>query len=280
MPMKRLFQRRRILSPGSMPLSFLSVGGEKLLTPGRAPTSSSPPAPSAAVSVTAIPNYLQQTYWWAYLHPAGVRLFERPWIVNSILWGNYDLLAGEAIRAIDPSRPTLQVACAYGDVTPRLARHMRAPLDVVDVAPIQLENLRRKLEGIGARASAGQAVTLSLADASRLSSFRDASREQVLFFFLLHEVPGDVRQKALAEAWRVLADGGRLVIVDYHQPSWWSFQRYIMPVVFRTLEPFAMDLWENEITTWLPQANGSETQKSLYCHGLYQRVVIEKKRSS
>ena len=99
----------------------------------------------------------------------------------------------------------------------------------------------------------------------------------VLFFFLLHEVPRDVRQRALAEAWRVLADGGRLVIVDYHRPSLWSFQRYIMPVVFRTLEPFAMDLWENEISTWLPQAKGSEIRKSLYCRGLYQRVIIEKK---
>ena len=25
----------------------------------------------------AVPKYLEQTYWWAYLHPRGVNFFER-----------------------------------------------------------------------------------------------------------------------------------------------------------------------------------------------------------
>ena len=37
----------------------------------------------------AIPAYLEQTYWWAYVHPWAVRVFEREWLVNMILWGNY-----------------------------------------------------------------------------------------------------------------------------------------------------------------------------------------------
>ena len=29
-----------------------------------------------------IPDYLSETYWWAYLHPRAVRVFEREWLVN------------------------------------------------------------------------------------------------------------------------------------------------------------------------------------------------------
>lgn len=33
----------------------------------------------------AIPGYLLRTYWWAYVHPLAVRVFERQWLVNLIL---------------------------------------------------------------------------------------------------------------------------------------------------------------------------------------------------
>ena len=37
----------------------------------------------------AIPSYLQDTYWWAYVHPNAVSFFERQWLVYLILWGNF-----------------------------------------------------------------------------------------------------------------------------------------------------------------------------------------------
>ena len=40
----------------------------------------------------AVPGYLAETYWWAYVHPRAVRLFEREWLVNLILWGNFGRL--------------------------------------------------------------------------------------------------------------------------------------------------------------------------------------------
>ena len=36
-----------------------------------------------------VPGYLKAYYWWAYVHPAAVRIFERQWLANLILWGNY-----------------------------------------------------------------------------------------------------------------------------------------------------------------------------------------------
>jgi len=45
----------------------------------------------------AVPSYLQETYWWAYIHPNAVSFFERQWPVNLILWGNFARLRDAAL---------------------------------------------------------------------------------------------------------------------------------------------------------------------------------------
>ncbi len=220
---------------------------------------------------TAIPQYLQDTYWWAYVHPNAVRFFERQWLVNLILWGNFERLRDSALEALGPSLPgrTLQVACVYGDFTPRLAERVAAggALDVVDVLPIQLANLRTKL-------APSAPVHLHHGDASHLG-MADASYERVVLFFLLHEMPREVRQRTLHEAMRVVKPGGQVVIVDYHGPSKWHPWRPLMKLILRTLEPFAMDLWAHEVVEWLPPLPAGAITKQTYWGGLYQKLVIE-----
>ena len=66
-----------------------------------------------------VPGYLRAHYWWAYIHPKAVKLFERQWLVNLILWGNYKRLRDAALVELGASLSgtTLQVACVYGDLT-------------------------------------------------------------------------------------------------------------------------------------------------------------------
>lgn len=245
----------------------------------------------------AVPEYLQKVYWWAYLHPNAVRIFERQWLVDAILWGNFRRLRDAALEELattsgcqdgstDDSRErmspltiqgrTLQVACVYGNFTQLLARRLApdASLDVVDVAPIQIENLTRKMQEIQSPSN----VHISRQNAAHLGFDNDAF-SQVILFFLLHEVPGDVRQRSLTESLRVLRPGGKLVIVDYHQPnSWLHPHRYLMPLVLHTLEPFAMDLWRHEIQEYIPEdvLATVKVRKELFFGGLYQKVVITK----
>ena len=74
----------------------------------------------------AVPQYLAETYWWAYVHPRAVYLFERQWLVNLILWGNFNRLRDAAIGALGAKLGgrTLQVACVYGDLTRRIAARL------------------------------------------------------------------------------------------------------------------------------------------------------------
>ncbi|MBF0357621.1 MAG: class I SAM-dependent methyltransferase [Magnetococcales bacterium] len=220
-----------------------------------------------------IPHYLEQTYWWAYIHPTGVRFFERQWLVNLILWGNFAKLRDKAIEEIEvgDDGKVLQVACVYGDFTQKVSAVLpkKATLDVVDVAPVQLHNLAAKLQGQGN-------VSLFHQDSTNLT-FEDNSYDNVVLFFLLHEQPADVRLKTIKEALRVIRPGGKLIFVDYHQPGAGNPFRYIMTPILKILEPFAMDMWKNEIVDWIPaDLQLAKVEKETYFGGLYQKVIMIK----
>lgn len=218
------------------------------------------------------PEYLRRHYWWAYIHPWAVAFWDHLWIVNLILLCNYKKLRDAALERFTGERigRVLQIACVYGDVTPKLAAQVRAgggSLDVVDVLPIQLRNARRKL-------SQSDHVRLFNMDSSRLD-LPSAHYDNVMLFFLLHEQPAEVRQRTLAEAFRVVKPGGEVLIVDFAKPYRWNPFRYLWRVFLWVFEPFALDLWWNEIGDLLPEAYRAlpRTQQRLF-GGLFQKTVI------
>jgi ubiquinone/menaquinone biosynthesis C-methylase UbiE len=218
-----------------------------------------------------IPAYLTTHYWWAYVHPMAVKVFERQWLANLILWGNYARLRDAALAELGASLSgnTLQVACVYGDLTNRLsgsAGRAGGCVDIVDVLPVQLRNLRGKLPN-------NAPVRLLPMDAAALA-LPDASYENCLLFFLLHEQPRRWRARTLSEALRVIKPGGKIVIVDYALPRWWHPLRYVWRPLLATLEPFALDLWREEIADWLPQHVSVRLRKQVFFGGLYQKLVI------
>jgi ubiquinone/menaquinone biosynthesis C-methylase UbiE len=72
---------------------------------------------------------------------------------------------------------------------------------------------------------------------------------------------------------RVLKPGGKVIIVDYARPHWWHPLRYLFPLLLARLEPFALDLWREEITSWFSGPLATSAQKRLFFGGLYQLVV-------
>ena len=223
--------------------------------------------------VVSVPAYLEETYWWAYVRPYAIAFFDHEWIVNLILLGNMAKLRDKALDALGSSIPghTLQIASVYGDFSPRLVERIAegGSLDIIDVVPAQLENLRRKLPYLAP-------VRLIQNDSVSLKS-SDAAYDQEVMFFLLHEMPAGVREKTLSEALRVLKPGGKLVIVDFHKPSALNPFLYLYPPMFRLLEPFALDIWNVGVEEWLPKDFvPSEITKQTMFGGLYQKVVIRK----
>lgn len=227
---------------------------------------------SAVKTAPEIPEYLQDTYWWAYLHPKSFYFFEREWVVNLILWGNMRRLTDSVLTELnvqDQSR-VLQVACVYGDFSNLVAAHLNesgSRLDLVDVAPIQLENAKKKL-------AANQNIGFHHQDSSALT-FPDATFDQSVVFFLLHEQPEDVRRKTVAEAIRATRPGGKIIFVDYHGPKKSNPMRYVMKPILSWLEPFAMDLWRDELPEYMPEdIKPEQIESEFFFGGLYQKIVV------
>ncbi len=219
-----------------------------------------------------IPAYLQETYWWAYLHPNAVRLFEREWLVNLILWGNMRRLTDAVLDeiALDQCDTVLQLACVYGNFSERLADHLkqfRAHLKIADVAPIQLRNAEKKLAKLSR-------ISLHHQNSEALR-FGDGEFSCTVVFFLLHEQPEAARRRTIAQAIRVTRPGGKIVIVDYHKPGRTNPLRYLMRPLLNKLEPFALDLWQHELASYMPpEIELQQLRLEHYFGGLYQKLVV------
>lgn len=205
----------------------------------------------------ALPDYLVRNYWWAYLWPPAVWFFDHQPIINSIVFGQYRRLRDETVGLLGGAQAgdTLLIASAYGDVVPSLAASREGgSLTVIDVAPIQIERARAKLE----RAGLSKRTTLRLMDAERLH-FDDDSFDSAAFFLLLHELPPPVRRRVVSEALRVIRPGGRLVLAEYGDRTRTHWFHRLAPLrwIFGRAEPFLPSLWELDLDALIAEEAAS-----------------------
>lgn len=225
------------------------------------------------VGAPKVPDYLEKHYWWAYVRPQAIRFFERDWLVDLILLGNYRKLLNLALDTLGKSLPgqSLQIACVYGNLTAQLQKRVQAGqghLDVVDVLSAQLDNLRHKVPDPSVRLLQRDSTMLGLPD---------ASYDRVLVYFLLHEQPREVRQRTLYEALRVLKPDGSLMIVDFARAPRWHPMRYLWLPILTVLEPFAPDLWTENVTDWAPLAqSGLVCQRQTVFGGFFQVLLFKR----
>lgn len=222
------------------------------------PSTSRPAAPE-------LPAYLVETYRWAYLSEGWRRILDRSLVVSAILWGNARRLMQSAVAEFAPGSHVLQTACVYGDFSQLLAGQVgrAGSLEVIDVAPLQVENCRRKLVDY-------PNAQVRVADAAVPTGM---TYDGVCCFFLLHEVPEDYKRRIVDSLLSSVRPGGRAVFVDYHRPTPLHPLRAVMSLVFRWLEPYAPSLWEREIASYARKADAFVWHKETYFGGLYQKTV-------
>ncbi len=219
-----------------------------------------------------VPDYLKETYYWAYLNPRNVDLLDRPLVVSTILWGYDRCLRRAAFAEIEPGQKVLQAACVYGDFSPALARHVgpRGSLEVVDVSPVQVANCWRKLQHI-------PQATARLADAAAPGG---GPYDAVCCFFLLHELPDNYKRAVVDALLGSLAPGGKAVFVDYHRPHWAHPLKGVMSIVFDALEPFAKSIWNQRIAGYASRGGDFAWRTRTYFGGLYQLTVARRRPRS
>lgn len=133
------------------------------------------------------------------------------------------LAAALAVAGIAPGMQVLDVGCGRGEVLRHIAR-MEARAFGLDYATAAVRLSRQ----VAVReADQGHALGVYQADAQRLP-FPTAAFDRVLMLDIVEHLYPVELERALAEAYRVLVPGGRIVV--HTAPNVW-YDRYAYPVV-------------------------------------------------
>ena len=116
----------------------------------------------------------------------------------------------------------LDVGCGTGT---NLMLYNEAGCNVfgIDLSPTMVEIAQKKLEN---------RADIRLGDASKMP-YSDDSFDLVTAFFILHEMPSQIRPAVISEMTRVVKHGGRILLIDYHLgpirfPKGWVFKAIIL----------------------------------------------------
>lgn len=195
-----------------------------------------------------VPEYLARHYWWAYLWRYSIRFFDLQPVISAILFGQYGKLLKKTLANVErkTGAKLLQLTCVYGKLTPSLLSSTGCDVHLCDIAIGQLRLARRKTAHAAARCH------LTRMNAECLG-YRNDTFDQVIVFFLLHEMPAAARHRTYDEIARVVKIGGSVLITEYaaeprHHPLYRfsPFRRLLC-----RLEPFLQGFWQEDLTAQL-----------------------------
>jgi demethylmenaquinone methyltransferase/2-methoxy-6-polyprenyl-1,4-benzoquinol methylase len=169
--------------------------------------------------------------------------------------GNAALWRAATVRAVDPQpgERILDVAAGTGTSSVALQRN-GARVVAVDFSPGMIAEGRRK----------HKKIEFIEADAEKLP-FGDNEFDAATISFGLRNVANP--KVALAELYRVLKPGGRLVVCEFSKPpvaivraSYWGYLRYVMPTVVGRVSsnPDAYTYLAESIRAWPDQGELSQ----------------------
>lgn len=215
--------------------------------------------PFGKVFKDGIPNYLADYYWWAYLWRPTTWFFDHQFIINLILFGQYEALLKESLEHIRKLKPKrcLQFTSVYGKLVPEIQKAIDSPLYVMDIADAQIDLLLRKTKGLH----------IAKMNAERVA-FADNSFDLVVVFFLLHEMPHHARERALKEVIRICQSDGHILLVEYgaRPKHHWLHRFFITRWLLGYFEPFLPEFWDlnldQHLVQWGPEFNKSIQRQS------------------
>ena len=203
-----------------------------------------------------------------------IKLVDCQPISSAILLFQYNRLVAKivsGIRQLDlQNKKALITSCAFGNVIPRVVdaalQSGAERILIADLVDNELINARDKLGNHLERMEfiKGDATNLQLADG--------AVNVNVMFF-LLHELPHHLKLRALDEAGRMLAPGGKLYLAEFHRPDPWVL-RALGWVYFKVFEPYGLALWDtHDPVDCLQNLGGWSYERNTYFFGNFQVIT-------
>lgn len=201
--------------------------------------------------LNGVPEYLARHYWWAYLWRGSIWFFDHQPIINAILFGQYERLLKKTLAQVErkPGAKILQLTCVYGKLTPELLSSTDNEVHLCDAATGQLQLARCKTRHVAERCH------LARMNAECLG-YRSDTFDQVIVFFLFHEMPAVARENTYAEIARVVRAGGSVLITEYATaPRRHLLYRFVpFRWLLGRLEPFLPGFWQEDVKAKIEEA--------------------------
>jgi ubiquinone/menaquinone biosynthesis C-methylase UbiE len=149
--------------------------------------------------------------------------------VNIMTFGHAHRLRALTVNQalLKPGESVLDVGCGTGAVTipAKMKVGYNGSAAGIDPAPEMIAVAQRKAQ------QAGLDIDFRVAAIESLP-FSDHTFDVVTSSLMMHHLTDRLRVRGLAEIWRTLKPGGRIVIADMRRPSGSAFGKFFMSVIF------------------------------------------------
>lgn len=203
-----------------------------------------------------------------------IKLVDFQPIISAILLFQYDRLVLQIVNGLAQSdlknKNVLITSCAFGNVLPRVVdaavRGGAARVVIADLIHNELVHARSKLGDFSGK------VDFIEDDATAMKRPASGVAANVMFF-LLHELPHDLKAQALREAGRMLAPGGKLYLAEFHRPQL-RVLRALSWIYFKVFEPLGLALWDtHDPLDCLESMGGWKCERATYFFGNFQIIT-------
>lgn len=198
-------------------------------------------------------------------------------IISAILLFQYRRLVSKIvseIRQMDlKNKKLLITSCAFGNVIPRVVKAaVQGGVERVLIADIianELDHAKSKLDGFSGKVE-------FLEENATAMKLNDGVVAANVIFFLLHELPHQLKGQALSEAGRMLAPGGKLFLAEFHRPRL-GVLRALSWTYFKVFEPLGLALWDtHDPVICLEDMGGWTCERTTYFFGNFQIITATK----
>src|SRR4051812_11395659 len=172
-----------------------------------------------------------------------IKLVDFQPIISAILLFQYHRLVSKIVAGLKRTdlrgKRVLITSCAFGNVIPRVVEAALAAgaerVLIADIIQNELVHARTKLTQYAGKVE-------FIEDNATAMAQPDGVVMANIIFFLLHELPHELKARALVEAGHTLEHGGTLYLAEFHRPELWVL-RALSWTYFKVFEPFGLALW-------------------------------------
>lgn len=214
--------------------------------------------------VVKVPPYIHEIYGKIYENEKICRYLDDERIANAMMWGFQNQIVADLVSEISTNSKVLQIGCTFGRQIEAVAEKIGAygKYKIIDVCPQQIERCRSK--------AIYQTIDFQLQNGARPLTEKF---DTVICYMLLHELPPFTKTKVINAALSSVEEGGKVIFIDYHQPSKWNLLRFILKPFNRLFQPFAESMWKFPIEDYAKNRDHFSWRKKTYAGKMYQKVV-------